>query len=605
MRVINEIEIKYFRSVYHSKIKDIKSLSIFSGKNDAGKSNVLKALNLFFNNQTDWQQELDFYKDFNVERHAYVTKDTVKGKQYIQISISFNRGDRCVNSLPEKFTVTKTWHRDSILPDMKSDHEDKMGSLTEKQKTYARMGLSRFLNSLKYEYVPAIKDERIFGHILSNLQDTLIDMSATQEQDLGEGLKRVNTQINEFAVNLGDEFESACGIKTRISLPSSLVNLYRAFFVHTGYGKKGEHNILLDQRGDGIRVRFLPSILNYVSHMSKRHYIWGFEEPENSLEYALANKMAFDFKNTYASYAQIFLTSHSPAFFSLNGSRVNIYRVFNKDFRTSCTILGDAKEIPELSEELGVSQLQQELHETYLKKLERMNLISQEVIKLKEIITESQKPLVLTEGKTDVAILKTAWQKLFPEKLIPFNIQSCDLYPPEEKGTSGAGCGILAKTLQCIRFDNPHLIIGLFDRDTEGIKAYKLDNNFLSYNRSTFIKKHRNGKAYAILLPTPDGMENFEEVENLPIEFYFSEGDLNKEVEGKKLKLVFNSLELKYNGKTIRTEQRKELRFAQIDRQTKVDFAENVVPTLSAEAFERFQLLFENIHLIIGADAEG
>ena len=52
MHLIDSIEIHYFRSIYKITLKKINSLNILSGINDVGKSNVLKALNLFFNNET-------------------------------------------------------------------------------------------------------------------------------------------------------------------------------------------------------------------------------------------------------------------------------------------------------------------------------------------------------------------------------------------------------------------------------------------------------------------------------------------------------------------------------------------------------------------------
>ena len=79
MTLIRKIEIQYFRSIYWQSITDVSGLNILTGKNDAGKSNVLKALNLFFNNQTDFGVEFDFSKDFNLDRLEQVRKETVKG----------------------------------------------------------------------------------------------------------------------------------------------------------------------------------------------------------------------------------------------------------------------------------------------------------------------------------------------------------------------------------------------------------------------------------------------------------------------------------------------------------------------------------------------
>ena len=46
--IIKKIYIKNFRSIVEETI-ECESMNIFVGKNDAGKSNVLKALDLFFN----------------------------------------------------------------------------------------------------------------------------------------------------------------------------------------------------------------------------------------------------------------------------------------------------------------------------------------------------------------------------------------------------------------------------------------------------------------------------------------------------------------------------------------------------------------------------
>lgn len=49
MIIISKIKIEYYRSLKNVSIKNLNHLNIFSGKNDIGKSNVLKALDTFFN----------------------------------------------------------------------------------------------------------------------------------------------------------------------------------------------------------------------------------------------------------------------------------------------------------------------------------------------------------------------------------------------------------------------------------------------------------------------------------------------------------------------------------------------------------------------------
>ncbi len=69
MNIIEQIEIKNFRSFGNRKLESYKvlkcqSLNIISGANDSGKSNILRALNLFFNKKTDLNNFFDFDKDF-------------------------------------------------------------------------------------------------------------------------------------------------------------------------------------------------------------------------------------------------------------------------------------------------------------------------------------------------------------------------------------------------------------------------------------------------------------------------------------------------------------------------------------------------------------
>ena len=61
---IKTISIKHFRSITSVNISADK-LNIFVGLNDVGKSNILKALNLFFNGETDYNQGFVFEKDFS------------------------------------------------------------------------------------------------------------------------------------------------------------------------------------------------------------------------------------------------------------------------------------------------------------------------------------------------------------------------------------------------------------------------------------------------------------------------------------------------------------------------------------------------------------
>ena len=56
MNIIKKITISKFRSIGEGQKIEPADFNVISGANDSGKSNYLKALNLFFNGETDFRK---------------------------------------------------------------------------------------------------------------------------------------------------------------------------------------------------------------------------------------------------------------------------------------------------------------------------------------------------------------------------------------------------------------------------------------------------------------------------------------------------------------------------------------------------------------------
>ena len=147
--MIEKIEIQYFRSIYRASITDVKRLNVFAGKNDVGKSNVLRALNLFFNNCVIEDGDFEFYQNYNLKRLEEVRKESVKGKQFIQIKVTFRRGKQYEKSLPETFTVAKKWNRDDLQPQISDNIDYMLKRIGRQANARSRASLTRFLNNIK------------------------------------------------------------------------------------------------------------------------------------------------------------------------------------------------------------------------------------------------------------------------------------------------------------------------------------------------------------------------------------------------------------------------------------------------------------------------
>lgn len=593
---IEKIEIQYFRSIYHETISGLQRLNVFSGRNDVGKSNILKALNLFFNNETDAGVPFNFLENFNFQRLKECQK-SIKGKQFIQIKVTFIRGRRSEKTLPSKFTITKKWFRTDTVPSIIVDDLPK--ELAKEGREYtdrSKSSLTSFLNKVRYIYIPAIKDTNTFKQILSLLRETIYSYRLSQDKQLTDSMDILSRQISVAAQELNDEFETATRIKTNLSTPKNVSELYQTINVDTKVDD-GEDTINLDGRGDGIRIRYLPSILYYIAKNSSNMYIWGFEEPENSLEYNLALKMADDFSKVYCRHSQILVTSHSPAFIGLSeGPHCTLYRCFRDKFATKTVTLLQAQERDDLADELGYMQIQKEVFSNFKQRVSALEeIIKQKNVLLKEL-EQLKKPVLYTEGKTDVIILDNAWKKLYGEQVRPFEIKSCNTL--DEKDGSAAGCDVLKSLLNTTRPDSPQTVIGLFDRDLAGINAYSLNNNFIEIEDGW--KQHKNKKANALLLPVPPGKEQFAKYKNLCIEYYFEKGDIDLRVDGKGLQLMPARIDTKFNGVLLDIEPPKAMHLQQVDPHTKTVFAETVVPTLPEASFVHFKALFQKILQILG-----
>ncbi|OJU16639.1 MAG: hypothetical protein BGN88_01340 [Clostridiales bacterium 43-6] len=594
MKLIEKIEIQYFRSIFKETINDISDLNIFTGKNDVGKSNVLKALNLFFNNETDIGSQVNFIDDFNLIRRAEVKQDSIKGKQFIQIKITFLRGNRSPGTLPEKFTVTKKWLRNDVNPIVSDDIKSRREREGLLYNDRCKSSLTAYLNSLKYIYIPAIKDSETFKYILTELRDSLYNEKLASNTVLNTSLASLADSASNSSIELNEEFKQETGIDSSLTTPKTISQMFTTLEVDT---ISGDFSIGLNKRGDGIRVRYIPSIMHYISKNSKKFYIWGFEEPENSLEYNYTISMADSFVIKYCKESMIFITSHSPAFITIEKSNTSIFRCFKKANRTEILPINKANKEPDISEELGYIKLQKELHGKYIELKKNTQLLKENSNRLEESLRTLQKPVVITEGKTDVLILTTAWEKLNNEIECPFLIKSCNILDENSEG-SAAGCKMLANYLCSIPHDSIHLAIGVFDKDEEGINSYALSANYKEHDSHSF-KYCKNKKGFSFLLPVPPGKEAFAESKNLCIEYYFELSDLERKINGLGLLLKPRSIEEKCNGQIISRRPATEMHLKDIDKSTKTYFAETIVPTLPKESFVHFKLIFDLIEQII------
>ena len=165
-----------------------------------------------------------------------------------------------------------------------------------------------------------------------------------------------------------------------------------------------------------------------------------------------------------------------------------------------------------ISQDPTTNELYTEVYNMMISENERFKNLYQS---LEQKIQNGTKPLVITEGRTDIKHIKKAKEKL--------NITDCDFDFCEIDEDRGAE--ELQKTLKYLsKVPQGRKIIGIFDRDVSNIisDVEKDKQEYKSYGNNV----------YAFCLPIPESRKNYK---NISVEFYYSDNELKKEKNGKRL----------------------------------------------------------------------
>lgn len=399
MGIFRRIEIRNFRSIHHLEVDcNLDNINLLVGNNDIGKSNILRALNLFFNNQTDIGKPLDFWEDFNKN----ITRTSGKG-QYIKIVLDID-----LKYEKNKYVRwTRQWNN---LGERKVNEFEVFDKLTDNPSAFENNTRAKgWLERIVFRYIPAIKSEKYFQHLFEELHDLL---SSTYSEQFQANTSALMQSIQTITEEITFELNQKLLIKNRISLPSDL----KAFFSALDFSIEMDgQKFNLKNRGDGIKVRHIPIVLKFMSDKAKLFKkgaldiktIWAFEEPENNLEMTHAFAMANSFIE-YSDKIDIFITTHSPAFYSLKDNlNVSCWYV-DRDENNSTEVIDIKNQDINLDEKMGVLWyitpfIKQKDEE--LKKKHEENIALQSQL---EKIKENTKVIVFTEDESDdLSMIKT------------------------------------------------------------------------------------------------------------------------------------------------------------------------------------------------------
>jgi energy-coupling factor transporter ATP-binding protein EcfA2 len=384
---IKKIIIENFRSIQKIEFEP-KNLNLFVGQNDSGKSNVLRAVNLFFNGETDLNTPYSFERDF-----CYFTNNTQGKTLKTVITVHINP---YYNNPEEKLEIvcTKEWTKHDF-----TERREVFDITSGKSARFPRNSRNwSWLNKWQFFYVPANKSRAYFDSIIKRLE-------AITQQLIHE---KMDEHRKEYQEEIHGTIAPIVTGKLSDKFNVKLEPKIEAVFTSKGYNNS---DVDIHTRGDGIKVKFilevLESIANHYSVISKRGTIpttifWGLEEPENFLEMKLAFEIANSLKSS-SKYITSFVSTHSPVFYSLyesDESNIVGYHMSREGKegggKSKATLLTE-KTKNEVHSNTGVLQFITPYIEIARKDLEQKMLFQERQIEELEKVQDNTKCLVMTE----------------------------------------------------------------------------------------------------------------------------------------------------------------------------------------------------------------
>lgn len=293
MRLIKSVTIDHFRSIQHPQTVEMDHFTVIAGLNNAGKSNLLRALNLFFTGTTDVGIGFDYSSDYN--RHDLKSK---KKSKDIRITVAFDLPEQfkfrklleAVEALlGRQFEITKAWSRNSNTPTY-SINNTELG-LEDMAK------VDQFLALVNFRYIPnRVLPLDIIRSEHDALRDAIVRRLSKRlgkQDELFSKLKETSAKLVE---GMQEDFMLYARVdNVRLDMPTS----WHDFVFALGY-KITNAGIEVDDsvQGSGVQSLLMLQTLAFIDKDYfqqfgwKQAAIWAIEEPESSMHTSLEAKVA-------------------------------------------------------------------------------------------------------------------------------------------------------------------------------------------------------------------------------------------------------------------------------------------------------------------------
>ncbi|MEQ7148968.1 ATP-dependent endonuclease [Enterococcus gallinarum] len=433
--------VKNFRGYSKETVLNIGDLTALIGKNDAGKSTLLEALEIFFNNKLVYCEKDDLsvkcsgetdtieiscvFSDFPTSLTIDSSSETSLASEYLLNEdnlLQIKKSYKCSAAKPKPVTTIVCLHPTEdkyhdLLQLKQKDLKNRATTLGVNEESYdarnnasIRSAIWRVCNDLKLQptevYVDLAESKKIYSVLETYLPEFALFQSDRTSSDsdkeiadpmgvaVSQALQGLNQEISTIKAEVQKKaMESAKRTLEKLkemdpSLADSLIPEFKSepkFDSLFKLSVKSDDGISINKRGSGVRRLILLNFFRaeaerkLAENEKQNNIIYAFEEPETS-QHPSHQKMLIEsfIKLSEKGNCQVLLTTHTPSLGEL--LPLESLRLITKD-----------------SEFYNI--IQQGSEDIYLKIIDTLGILS-------ESIPQSAKGVLLVEGKADITFFE-------------------------------------------------------------------------------------------------------------------------------------------------------------------------------------------------------
>lgn len=348
MQIIDKIYVSGFRSLGLVEWQPIGSMTCIAGKNNTGKSNILRAISAFFTGEVEPNNPIEILRDCSI---------TGKKQKIIRIGIKFRISETI--KFPKRLTKTeKTIGRDAeIIKEYHLPSGGRIGIIVNvilnkhEASIEENEEIEKFLSLFNFRYITSDRTpQRVLEDNLDELRAELKYQLNKRnkanknikgiDSDAEKAIKTISKLSDDIFRPIVDEIVApGNNIKSvRISTPKEIVDLISM----ARYQFTTEEGLMLSEKtqGHGIQNSLLFFVLYLIDRNFHRKFgwkvatIWLLEEPEtylhHELKVKLANYLQVKTKDKDERF-QIIFSTHCEVFPQYSNSHLMVSMIKRQD----------------------------------------------------------------------------------------------------------------------------------------------------------------------------------------------------------------------------------------------------------------------------------